>query len=357
MRTLTLLLVAAFLAAGCGKQAPKPSDAAAKGGQQPAATLAGATEEPGDVLVKVEGKKLTRGEVQDELAMRMTAVGDGVPPDRRPELQARMFDYIVDQFIMKTILLQEADRQKVKVTPEDEAQAFDRIAKQLPPGKTVEQIMKESPIGEKRMREELETGLRVEKLVAREMSNRVVVADSEIAALRESDKDRLVLPESVRARHILILSSTNEDAVARQAKKAKIEGIRKQVLDGASFEEMARANSDDKATRERGGDLGIFRRGQMVKPFEDAAFTQELDAVGPVIETRYGFHIVQVLEKTPGRALTDSEVAAIIQRKKRAEETRKLFQELRAKAKVEFGPTYSPPPSVMPGGDETPTSQ
>jgi peptidyl-prolyl cis-trans isomerase C len=299
------------------------------------------------MIVSVYGKDLTRGQVQEELKLRMMAMAGEMPAEQAAEVRSRMFDYIVDQFIMRTILLAEADRMKLTVSDEEQADALARIAKQLPPGKTVEQVMKESPVGEERMREELVTGLRVEKLVAMEMSNRVAVTEAEIASVRESEKNRLTVPDTVHARHILLAVSTNDDSTARQAKKDKIEGLRREIEDGADFAEVAGKNSDC-PSKARGGDLGTFRRGQMVKEFEEAAFGQEPNVIGPVIETKFGYHIVQVIEKNKARDLTDAEVSAILRDRKRNQEVRKYFQELREKASVDFGPNYNPPRRMAP---------
>jgi len=350
MRTAAFILACAFLLTSCKKKGPDTQVGETAPGQvsKPAASAA-AQGNASDLIASVDGKKLTRGQVQEELNLRMMAMASEMPAEQAAEMRSRMFDYIVDQFIMRTILLAEADRLKVTVSDEEQADALARIGKQLPPGKTVEQVMKESPVGEERMREELVTGLRVEKLVAMEMSNRVAVTEAEIASVRESEKDRLAVPETVHARHILLTVSPEDDDAARQAKKDKLEGLRKEIEGGADFAEVAGRNSDC-PSKARGGDLGTFRRGQMVKEFEAAAFGQEPNVVGPVIETKFGYHIVQVLEKNKARGLTDAEVSAVLRDRKRNQEIRKYFQELREKATVDFGPTYNPPGRMAPVG-------
>ena len=100
---------------------------------------------------------------------------------------------------------------------------------------------------------------------------------------------------------------------SRRRKKTKAEELRKQLVAGADFAELAKKNSDC-PSKESGGDLGTFTRGQMVKPFEDAAFSQEKNAIGPVVETDFGFHIIQVLEHlSPQIAKLDGEIKKQIQ--------------------------------------------
>ena len=71
-------------------------------------------------------------------------------------------------------------------------------------------------------------------------------------------------------------------------------------MKGDDFAEIARKNSDC-PSKEVGGDLNFIRKGQTVKPFEDAAFSQKKNAIGPVITTEYGYHIIQVLDRKPAK--------------------------------------------------------
>lgn len=109
-----------------------------------------------------------------------------------------------------------------------------------------------------------------------------------VLAVRPADQP------AVRARHILI---TAPNDAAKAAATAKIEAIKQQIQGGASFEALARANSQDPGSAIRGGDLGWFGRGQMVKPFEDAAFGAAPGTlVGPVVSD-FGVHLIEVLGK------------------------------------------------------------
>lgn len=92
--------------------------------------------------------------------------------------------------------------------------------------------------------------------------------------------------------------SEDEVAAKKAAAKAKLEEIRQQLVDGkAEFAKMAEEHSSCPSGKRDGGSLGEFGRGQMVKPFEDAAFSQAVGAIGPVIETDFGYHIVKVTGK------------------------------------------------------------
>lgn len=105
------------------------------------------------------------------------------------------------------------------------------------------------------------------------------------------------VPEQVKARHILLKLSQNatEDEVRKVMEKA--ESIIKLIKEGADFGEMAKIHSDDPGTKSRGGDLGFFGKGRMVKPFEDAVFSMKVGDISAPVKTNFGIHIIKLEEK------------------------------------------------------------
>ncbi|MGB7421845.1 MAG: peptidylprolyl isomerase [Comamonas sp.] len=109
----------------------------------------------------------------------------------------------------------------------------------------------------------------------------------------KSNPQRFQQGERVHVRQILI-------PLQQAGARATAEALRQQILDGANFAELARQNSKDPATAPKGGDLGFFTRGKMVKPFEDAAFALAKPGdVSPVVESQFGYHIIELVQKRP----------------------------------------------------------
>ena len=122
-------------------------------------------------------------------------------------------------------------------------------------------------------------------------------------------------PETRRASHILILADEAADKATLDAAKAKAQALLKEAkANPASFAELARKNSQDPGSAVQGGDLGFFIREKMVKPFADAAFALKKGEISEVVQSKYGFHIIQLLDIKPaGTPAFDTIKARVLQ--------------------------------------------
>ncbi len=126
------------------------------------------------------------------------------------------------------------------------------------------------------------------------------------AAAQEAkeERERRIIasqPSQVGARHILIMhneSMQKPESITRTRAeaRARAQGILLEIRGGAPFEEMVKKYTDEPGGADRGGDLGVFDRATMVKPFADAAFALKVGEVSEVIETKYGYHIIKRTE-------------------------------------------------------------
>ena len=293
---------------------------------------------PKDVLAEVDGEKLTRGEVEKEIDIQMTALQDRIPPERKTEFRDGMYKYTVEQFVVKQLLINEAKKQKIKVTKADKEKVYEQIKASLPPGKTIEQAMEESPLGKKRMEEEIQASLTITKLIEKEMEDKVSVSKKEIAAFKSD-------PVKVTASHILIMVDPADSAEVKAEKKAKAEKIQKELAGGADFAKLAAEHSAC-PSKAKGGDLGPFGRGQMAPPFEEASFTQEVDVIGPVVETQFGYHIIKVTAQEKGDAVPEEEIKKMLESEKQREVASNFIDALRKKAKITYAKGFEPPPAL-----------
>jgi peptidyl-prolyl cis-trans isomerase D len=167
------------------------------------------------------------------------------------------------------------------------------------------------------------------------VADTIQISDAQVQEYYNAHKDEYRTPERVHARHIL-LSTANKPKDQVPAIQAQAEALLKQIKGGADFAELAKKNSQDPGSAQKGGDLGWVSRGQMVKNFEDSVFSLKPNEISNVVTTEYGFHIIQVLEKQPAHLQTVDEVKPAIITALKNQTVFDRMQEVTDKARAEL---------------------
>ncbi len=147
-----------------------------------------------------------------------------------------------------------------------------------------------------------------------------------LKVLYEAEKaGRFTTQEQRKARHILVGFGADKDAARK-----KIEELKTKLAAGDSFAELATANSEDSGSKAAGGDLGWVRRGQMVKTFEDALFALDKGEISAVVETEFGWHLIQLDDIKPSvvRPLEDADVRRELTQLFQDRERQQRFQDM-----------------------------
>jgi len=151
------------------------------------------------------------------------------------------------------------------------------------------------------------------------------VSDAEVKAWYASHQDRYLQPEERRASHILVLTKPGEDKVKA---KAKAEEIVKEVHQAPTkFGELAKQYSQDPGSAQKGGDLGYFARGMMVKAFEDTVFKQKEGEVSGIVESEFGYHIIKLTGVKPGKLRSLDEARPEIEAELKQQNASRKFAE------------------------------
>ena len=133
--------------------------------------------------------------------------------------------------------------------------------------------------------------------------------DEEIAQYYQNNIQRYSLPERRQARHILIKEAASDSPEQKAAKRKKIEEIAAKIKAGKDFATLAKEYSEDSSAKQ-GGNLGLFGRGQMIKPFEDTVFSMKEGEVSDVVETPFGLHLIKLEKIEPATVQPLDEVKA-----------------------------------------------
>lgn len=339
MRIVAIVLML-LTVLGCGKseeQTKEQKEESALASLSPAGG-------PSEILADVNGSLLRRGNAEIEANFRLRRMK--IPPNASPAQQAaakqRALYHVVDQFIAKTLLSDEADTLEIVISEAEEKAAFDKIQENLPEGQTVEETMNNSPIGKERMRQEVVVGVKIEKLLAQEVGTDFSPSEEEYDTFVAEKGELLSIPENIKAGHILISKDGATNDTGRLEKKQLAEKIRQQLVDGANFAELAAKHSNCQSSRS-GGNLGTIIRGRMAPSFEQAAFTQKVGEIGSVVEAPYGFHIIVISEHNDGGPMTKEQITDILIRRKQTQARREYVKALIDKSSIKLAPTVTPP--------------
>ena len=291
------------------------------------------------VVVEVNGVKLTQKEVDEKATRTIESIKDKVPPDQLEPFKENIQQRIIEDFVTRTLISQELDKTKIVIEEKEIDKALGEIEAKVPQGMTLETMLQQSGMTMEEMRENIVFSLKANKLFETQINPDYTPTDAEIQKYYTDNKKKYDVPETVHARHILIKVDEKDDEKTKGEKKVKIEGIRKQLVDGADFAKIAQENSEC-PSKDRGGDLGTFPRGRMVKPFEDAAFTQKVNEIGPVVETKFGFHVIQVIEHNQPKQKSIEEVkdtiSETLQNQKKQKMAKTYLDGLKEKAKIVY---------------------
>lgn len=180
-----------------------------------------------------------------------------------------------------------------------------------------------------------------------DISAQTKVSDADLQKFYDAHKAEY---EQVHARHILIhtkpLSAGQKEQTDAEA-LAKAQELRKKIVDGADFAAVASQESDDAGSKVKGGDLGSFKRGQMVPQFEQAAFALKVGELSEPIKTQYGYHLIKVESR---EAKSFDEAKPELEKRVAPEMTQKVVQDMEKQAGVTLDPEFfgAPAPALAP---------
>jgi peptidyl-prolyl cis-trans isomerase C len=275
LRSFAAALLIVLGSAGCKKNAPPKIASPDKSAPVPVLTRTNL-----GFAASVDGVVLSHADFARQLDAVMAARAGQIPPAQQEAAKSYFSRRIVQGFVSKTLLLNEAKRQNIVVDESDRKKYMDNIEEMAKKqGMTAEEMIRKAPMGEQKAREEIAEGIRIEKLI-----------DTQVRGKAKKVEDADVAAET---------SKREQERAAKIASVPKeIAAIREQLLAGTNFEAVARERSDCPSGKRSGGDLGTFTRNQMVKPFSDAAFSQKIGEIGPAVETSFGYHIIKVTAHT-----------------------------------------------------------
>ncbi|MBQ6632246.1 MAG: peptidylprolyl isomerase [Romboutsia sp.] len=222
-----------------------------------------------------------------------TEVEDGV------KYKDKFKEIMLDQMIDIEAVIEQAKKDGLTPSKEEVDKAFEELKKNIDADEDYKKKLEEKGIDDTYLRQQQEQDLTIQNYKENFEKN-VKISDEEMKKYYEEHKKDYYKDE-VKASHILI-STVDEngkefsEAKKKEAKK-KAEEVLKKAKSGEEFSQLAKEYSDDTGSAANGGDLGYFTKGQMVEPFEKAAFSLKVGQISDIVESQFGYHIIKVYDK------------------------------------------------------------
>lgn len=265
--------------------------------------------------------------MRQDLAMQQIAAPVEFSSFEPKEVVSRIWNlFEQEREVQRRVFDAAAYRGKVKVT-EDELTAFYKAHEAqftIPEHADVELVVLDMPAVEKNVK----------------------ITDADLQSYYAQNKERFSVPEERRAQHILIAApKTASDSEKADARKKAEDLLAQLKADPSRFAELAKANSQDPGSAQKGGDLGYFTRGKMVKPFNDAVFGMKKGDISDLVQTDFGYHIITVTDIKPAVAKPLAQVKDGVMQELKRQLTGKKFAEM---SETFSNTVYEKPDSLKP---------
>jgi peptidyl-prolyl cis-trans isomerase C len=327
---ISLIVLSAAFCCTASAQQPTPAE--------PSPETAKTREDANLVVSKVSGRPITEREVM--LAIAQLASQKQVSLEQQQKRNAVFFQEALDQLTTMSLLSAQAQEQNLPVDKSVVDRQLKLLSERFASPEEFAKAMAERGLTETDLRREFEQNLGAQEMLRQAVKDVPEPTDEEISKFYADNTGKFSMPAQVHASHILLKVDPKSTPEQKEEIKKKLEGIRADIeSQKITFAEAASKYSEDTSNASKGGDLGSFPRGAMVKPFEDAAFATLPGNISPIVETRFGYHLIQVTELKPaGTATLEQAKPAITQflsQTEKAKAARKYLEDLKAHATIE----------------------
>jgi len=345
-----MLIAAGMILSGCGKKEEPETPV------QPGAPAADDA-----VVARVGEIVITGGMLNQQLNALVQQYSAQIPPEQLQQLQPMLRQQAVAALVNQNLLLQEADRQGITPAEEDIDEQIEEIIAQFPSPAAFESQLGMAGLTIDRLREDIRRNLKIQKLVEAQLPDDLEASEEEIEEFYRENAGQFEREEQVEASHILIQVDPGESEEAKAEKLEEIQALRVRIEGGEDFAEVAREGSQDQGTKDRGGSLGFFGRGQMIPAFEEVAFSLEEGDLSDVVETQFGYHLILVTGKREAGTVPLEEVSdqigMFLTNQKQQTIVGEYLRQLREGADIEYGPGFQPVPPPPAGPAQFPPAR
>ena len=291
-----------------------------------------------DKVAVVNGSMITQEDFNREMShaqQQIASMGKTLNDSQLSEIKKE----VLRNLINLELLYQASQENGIKVDEEAINEQLKALKERFPNEAEFKDALSKKNLSETAVKSQIGKAVAIQKFIDEKIIQKITVSDKETKAYYDSHPDFFKEPEQVQASHILIKVEPKFDESQKAEARKKLEKIQQKLQEGGDFAALAKESSECPSS-EKGGDLGFFRRGQMVKPFEDAAFALEPGKTSGIIETKFGYHLIKTIDKKPQTTIPYKDIKDKLEKYLKQEKVKneiKLYvDKLREKAKVEI---------------------
>ena len=310
------------------------------------------------VVIRVNDEVITQADLEEmanTMLQQYQAQAQGAPIS--DEIKAQALKSAEDNAITEKLIAIAVAGSGIVVSDEEVASTIAQIKTSIPEGMTFEAALAAQGMTLEALKENIKTDMAARQLFESQTKDVAAATEVDAQAFYDGNPQNFKAEENASARHILLSFEQGEDDAAKAAKKAQLEAIRADIIaETTTFEDAAKAHSGCPSGAQ-GGSLGQFGKGQMVPEFEAAVFGQDVDAVGEIVETSFGYHIIKVTDRqdasvTPFTEAKDQILNYLTQNAK-GEAAQAYIKSLRDSATIEY---IKPQPATVSATATTPAA-
>jgi peptidyl-prolyl cis-trans isomerase C len=247
-----------------------------------------------EVAVWVDDIGINGSEIQAEVKRLFEKLPAGITADQLPVVQMRLLQQAVDNLVVRQLVRGEMSRSGILISQEEIEKGKADLEKGLGQSQSLAMVLAAANLP----MEELEMNLRLDLfknkvLKERQLAAIDAVTDETVETYYQENPLEFTKREGRLASHILVRVSADADEATLMDRRAKAQGLRTALMEGANFETLASEVSEC-SSRMKGGALGVIPKGREAKEFEEAVYGQEIGAIGEVVQSPVGFHIIKV---------------------------------------------------------------
>ena len=244
------------------------------------------------VRITVNGQPLPPEAIRFELGRLVKFYSQHMPEEQVQAQLPALREKAIEQAIGARLLFDEAAQLNLPVPDAEVDTRLAEMKSQAGGAAKFDALLQRQGQTETVLREQIRRGRRVDKLIGQIVANVAEPTEDEMRAHFAEHRDEYARSERAQAQHILVRPA-GSDAAVRTAAQTKIAAIRQRVQAGAAFADEAAAHSECPSGRKAGGSLGWFSRGMMVPAFDQAVFSMQVGELSSIVETPFGFHLIQ----------------------------------------------------------------